>query len=232
MWLPWRKRKAPTSTIHTKDDLWARLIPERTLPELLKRYEYEKLSLSMLSGGRPNKLSDDDHGCLREIERRIIALQTDQMQREVLTILIQHGFNLAEFFGKQTWQNIIEESIQDIVHFLHYGMILPSKTEQPRLFRRGDELFLWMLEQARDGAEADRMSNISTGLSHGVKEGSLLGRKFSREEAQEFGHRIVVVVIGEFAKQMRVLVDIFCEVEGGEQFIRDCCAKAKLTPIP
>lgn len=232
MWLPWRRRKAPTSTIRTKDDLWARIIPKLTLPELLKRYEYEKLSLSILSEGRPNKLSDDDYGCLREIERRIIALQTDRMQREVLTILVRYGFNLAEFFGKQTWQDIIGESIQDIVHFLHYGDTYPRIPKQPWYFVNGGEFFLWLLEQARDGTGADTTTNIGTALTKAVDKGTLLNRPFTRQTAQDFGHRIIVVVMGEFAKRFRVLVDIFCEVEGGEQFIRDCCAKAKLTPIP
>lgn len=200
--------------------------PEKSIAELMKDYRTYRMSVSMAPsidrGFWENKV--------RETEDKIIAKLPDELQKATFRILQKYRFDFCGFLEKEDWTMQLKEVARDICHFLCYGSPYPLKPEWPPLPFSGESFFLYLFGKAKDGGKTDSLGRVETifsALKTVVETKELMGNSFAIEDLQNIGMRVMVVFAGEFHGQAGALMDIFCEVDGGEHFVREIIAQSR-----
>lgn len=198
--------------------------PEKSIAELIEDYRAGKMCVSMAPQTDKGFWEDE----LRRTEDKIIAKLPNGLQKSALMILQRYRFDFREFLEKEDWTAPLKEVARDICHFLHYGSPYPMKPQWAPLPFSGEDFFLHLLESAKKSNKTDsagRIGAISLTLKAAVETKELFGHSFVVEDLQNIGMRVIVVFAGELHGQAGALMDIFCEVEGGEQFVREIITK-------
>jgi len=195
--------------------------PKKDLKELIKDYKAEKLLLSFVAKDDRGNIPESELKWLKEIEGQIIELLPGDFQKGVFKILARYRFDFLEFSEQGDWQQSFREISRDICHFLYRGAPYPQEPEWPPLPFSGEKFFFWLLTQAKTGKKSNKYENISAALVEAKEKEIILCHHMKGEDIARLANRILVVFAGEWAKQTAVLVDIMCELEGGELFVKE-----------
>ena len=198
----------------------------KSLSELVEEYRSIKSLLSFVAYDHNGNVPEDHFFMrnLHELEQQIIAhiLISDRFYGEVLRIFARYKFDITDFLSIDEFEENARKYCRAASHFLEYGAPYPTESDFPetRLPISGKEVFFWLLCQAKGSFGEDRLRNILEAVRRVIDAGEVLGEKFDKglcDWAMRFG---MPFLSPEWAYQTRVLVDVLCELEEGEIFIR------------
>jgi hypothetical protein len=194
-------------------------LPKRDMGILIKDYKIESWLLRNLANRNLGKVPEEAYADLKKIENEIIEQLPDPLQREVFKIFAQHKFDIVDLIPG--WKEEMKKVSKEVCHYLHYGSPFPNVPEWPPLPLPGNVLFLWMLEEAKEEEGKKRYYGLSLFFKKAKEDGEIFGFKISEEELQNISGRLIVIFSGQWAKHSAVLLDILCQVEGGEDFVKE-----------
>jgi len=148
---------------------------------------------------------------LRELEEKTVDLLADDFQKKVFMILMKHEFDLLKLF-EQDWKETLRAVYKDIAQYL-VGMLgkeLPVS---------GKDFLFWMLEKAKQGNSENRYQNIGEAILKGEVYDYSVCDKETIQQILMF--TACIFTSDEYRRQFEVLMEIMCDLEGGEQFIRE-----------
>ncbi|MFC1629694.1 hypothetical protein ACFL11_00490 [Patescibacteria group bacterium] len=197
--------------------------PKKDLQTLIKEYRGGKALLSIAAQVYMGHVPEHYLERLERIEEKIIEYLPSDFQKGVFRIFVRHEFDITDFIEKENWKEVLQEVCCDICHFLYWGTPYKGKPAWDPLPFPGNEFFFWLLGQARFGHGEDSVVNILFATEDAIKNREILGHELDKEGvlASGIATRLVVIFLGEYAKQSRVLIDIFWELEGGKSFVRE-----------
>jgi hypothetical protein len=204
--LGWFRRETPD---HEAD--------EEDLAALVKEFRELRTLVSLLSSTSLDGVPDGLMQAFKAAEQAVIAALEDPFQREIFAVLAKHGFDILDFLDGD-WIAILGDVLRVIVAFL--GQRYPAGGEWQDYPFSGEELYLWLLERTK--GSSDRVVAIFANL----EKTSICGFDLGFEARRSLSDRLIVVFAGEYTKRSAAFIDIFCDVEGGEEFIREELAKA------
>ncbi len=209
-------------------------LPKKSTAELIREYRTAHYFISQYmyahGGSRPDK-SDFLMTDLSRIEAEIVEQIPDLFQRSVFRILAHHEFDITDFLkdenGHITWQEEIRNTLEQSCNFLfNYGQ--PAGVHESRKFTplpfSGEEFMLWFLQEVKNSPDSKNPNSIVRVLgilNPFLKSGIILGHNLQEESMKGIGDRLLVIFVGEYANRMAVVIDIFCDSNEGEQFIRE-----------
>lgn len=203
-----------------KDDAPAiPVLPKRDMGILLKEYQLEMWYLKTIANKNLGKVPEEEYAELKKIEEEIIEQQLDPLQRDVFRIFARRKFNIVDLIPD--WKEDMKKVNKEICHFLQYGSPFPLKSGRQYLPFSGNNFFFWMLEEAKEDEGKKRFENLSLFFKEAKEKGIIFGYKVSEEELQNIAGRLIVVFSGEWVLQSAVLLDILCQVKGGEAFVKE-----------
>lgn len=147
----------------------------------------------------------------RELEEKIVGLLADDFQKKVFRILMKYEFDLLKLL-EQDWKEVLSAVYGGIAKFLTdmLGKKLPVS---------GKDFLFWMLEKAKQGDFENRYQNIGEAILKGEVCDSLI------PDEETIQHILMLATCiftsDEYRRQFEVFMEIMCDLEGGEQFIRE-----------
>ncbi|MFH1207219.1 MAG: hypothetical protein V1668_01280 [Patescibacteria group bacterium] len=207
---PWKKKNKPEPELE----------PEKSLPELINEYKTQIGLLSLLNAGKTKPLPDHFYDRFKKIEQQIIAHLPDKFQQEVFQILARHKFDITEFLRDEDWQTSFKIIARKTTHYLHYGAPYPEKPEWPPLPCPGNEFYYWMIQQSKSDDPSKRVENILVALEVMFGKGEILGHSLGKSELGYINMCCLAIIGGEWRKHSAVLIDIYCELDQGDEFLK------------
>lgn len=164
-----------------------------------------------------NKITASDLKELKELEGKIIELLPDDFQKKVFGILSKHNFDLVEFL-EGDWREPLISMYRDISFYLDPKHPLNYVGE--KLPVAGRDFLFWMLQQAKIGSNSD---NRYINIAEAIKRGDICGHKISDQRTIEQILSIAGVVFfsREYGLQFKTMMEIMCDLEEGETFIKN-----------
>jgi hypothetical protein len=216
-----RKKIKELEEACSTDKIFESILPD-DMEGLLKRYKMEQALLSYVANEKMGKLDEEDLKRLRVIERKIIGLLPNELDRQVLEIVSRYNFNIEEFLDENDWKSSFEKKWFEICHFMYYGSPFPqiAMLWEPLPFP-GNEFIFWLFKKAITGESDDLLDNVNVEMVKMVKSKKIYGRTFGDQEIQSLGMRVIVIFAGEFNKHANILIDIMREVENGEEVVKE-----------
>lgn len=200
--------------------------PKKTWEELKRSYNAERMLLSFELNQNLGNLPEGADKDLKKIEEELIALMPSDFDQSVFQIFARHDFDIIDLY-ESDWREMLKTFLEKNCHFLYSGTVY-SFEDVPwePLPILGEDLFLHLLKLGQEGEadnSIDRISSIFEKMNFKkiIEEKKLLGHDISEEEARSLGGRLIAIFMSrECSKQSSAIIDIFCEVEGGEQFVK------------
>jgi len=207
----WFKRKKKSSEEKTQ------IIEEKDLPTLVEELRSWQYTLNRIGSHSRGAVTERDKEILEEKQRKIIQVLPNEFQKEVFNILMKYELNLLEFLDNN-WKETLRVAYRNIARYLdpEYPLQFIGKENFPV---EGKNFFFWVLIQLKEGDSENRYAR----LGELIKKGDICGHKISEEDViRIIAMKVSLTLFGkDYGIQSRVLVDIMCNLERGEQFLRD-----------
>ena len=195
------------------------------LETLIADLKQSQAVLNIIGSKGDKLLFSTEKARLKELEEKIISLLPDEFQKKVFRILVKHNVNLLEFVGEnKNWKETLRAGFNDIAFYLDPKH--PLNIVGKKLPVAGKDFLFWMLQQAK----AENKENRYLHIGEAIKKGNICGYQVSLDEKVQSGEKLIdqivliagiVMMSGEYNLQFRVLMEIMCDTEGGEEFIRE-----------
>ncbi len=184
------------------------------IPSLIKDLRLWQTTLNMIGQQR---VTEVDEKIIKRKENKLIEAIPDKFQKEIIKLAQKYKFDITEF-AEEGWQKKIKDAFENIASYLSTSH--PLNFLEGKFPPEGEKTLFWMLEQAKKSPSTDKRYQF---IIDGVKKGVINDYHFPTDEetlASIFLLLQCVLFSREYGVYFSMLMEIMCDIEEGENFIR------------